>query len=276
MLYWPQLRVLRVLSMDNSDNFITEHTHPDPLGYAKSRGATTGDGLPLSASEQELMVSELKGLIRTVARRAEGLRYCLAGVPSVDCQLDYLLSEARQAGRVADKFFGHLKSLERQADLMPRGFQDSEEISTDTTSEPSEESPGAETTVVVIDDDEQVLEVTSKTLEWLGYTVFAAGGGRDALERIEALEGPWSVALLDLLMPGMGGIEMYPILRRLRPDMKIVISSGYAAESFPQELRDAGFGGFLTKPYGPDELVEAIDTALGNTEKALNSAVLEK
>lgn len=117
-------------------------------------------------------------------------------------------------------------------------------------------------TVLVIEDDDNVRLVTVTALEWLGYSVLSADGARAALDLLENDSVRVDLALLDLVMPGMGGVEAFPLLRHARPDMEIVMTSGFTEDSLPDDVRDGGLSGFLVKPYSPPELDQALRAAL--------------
>jgi two-component system cell cycle sensor histidine kinase/response regulator CckA len=129
---------------------------------------------------------------------------------------------------------------------------------------PKAEAVGAKEpqTVLLIDDEAVVLDITRQLLERTGYRVLVACNGREAVDIAETHRGDIAIALLDIGMPVMDGYEAFPLLRKRRPEMKIVVCSGYAANGPGQELIDAGAAGFIQKPFTLDSLLGAIETAL--------------
>ena len=119
-------------------------------------------------------------------------------------------------------------------------------------------------TVLVIDDEEMVLRVTQQLLEKFGYSVLTAADGVEAIEVVESHETEIHVALLDMGMPRMSGAEAFPQLRRARPDMKIIICSGYELGGASKELLDTGASAFLQKPFSARNLCTEIRKALAN------------
>lgn len=117
-------------------------------------------------------------------------------------------------------------------------------------------------TMLLIDDEAVVLDITKQLLEKLGYRVLIAHNGQEAMQVTENYEGDIDLALLDLAMPTMDGYQAFPLLRKQRPDMKILICSGYAPDGPAEDLIRAGAVTFLQKPFGLDALSEAIRTAL--------------
>src|SRR5436190_2202405 len=78
--------------------------------------------------------------------------------------------------------------------------------------------------VLCVDDEEAVLEYEKYLLEQFGYKVFAARSGREALQLAAVLE--FDLVILDYHMPGMNGHEVASVMKRLRPDLKVILLSG--------------------------------------------------
>lgn len=115
-------------------------------------------------------------------------------------------------------------------------------------------------TVLVVDDEPGIREVTSRYLSTRGYQVHQASSGEMALE-IFGREGDIDMVVLDLGMPGMGGRQTLHELLKLDPDVKVIITSGYADQAAAgDEL--SGAAGFLAKPYNLSQLQEALARAL--------------
>jgi len=115
--------------------------------------------------------------------------------------------------------------------------------------------------VLVVDDEETVRKVARRVLEARGFTVDSADGGLAALQKVRETPGRFDAVLLDLTMPDMSGAATLEEIRRLRPDLPVVLSSGYSQnESNARAM--AAAAGFIQKPYRPAELVEAIRSAM--------------
>jgi DNA-binding NtrC family response regulator len=113
----------------------------------------------------------------------------------------------------------------------------------------------ADKKILVVDDEEGILRVLYLSLSESGYRVLTAGTGRDALEIIRN-EDP-SIVLVDMIMPGMGGIELLKRIKKENPDTKVIMMSGHvdlesAANSLFYEAAE-----FIAKPisYSTLELV---------------------
>jgi two-component system cell cycle sensor histidine kinase/response regulator CckA len=117
--------------------------------------------------------------------------------------------------------------------------------------------------VLVVDDEPLVRRTARRLLEKAGYEVVEAGDGAEALERFQASPSSFDAVLLDLSMPRMSGDEAFAGLRRVRADVPVVLSSGYAPdERLERLLRDPRVR-FASKPYDRRALVEAVAAAMG-------------
>ncbi|MBP7829894.1 MAG: response regulator [Kiritimatiellae bacterium] len=132
--------------------------------------------------------------------------------------------------------------------------------------EPDLESiPKGSGRILVVDDEEPVRRLTARMLERVGYEVAEARDGDEAVRRFE--EGrqsgrPFRVAVLDLTIPGgKNGVEILKDLRRLDPNTKAVIASGYATDPVMATYREHGFSGVVTKPFRLAELARVIAQA---------------
>lgn len=129
---------------------------------------------------------------------------------------------------------------------------------------PAAGAPGAHELLLVVDDEERVRGVARRTLERSGYRVLEAGSGEAALELLEGEARGAALVLLDLTMPGMGGEEALRELRRRRPHLPVVLSSGYGAESATRRLAAPSRpDAFVQKPYRGATLVRTVEEVLG-------------
>jgi CheY-like chemotaxis protein len=108
--------------------------------------------------------------------------------------------------------------------------------------------------VLLVDDDQSVRELIRDMLEELGYTVACCVDGLDAVDYFKKHHEEIDIVLLDMLMPRMGGHDCFVELRRIAPDIKVVISTGYSLEGDPTKMLKEGAVAFLQKPYSIDDL----------------------
>jgi signal transduction histidine kinase/CheY-like chemotaxis protein len=117
-------------------------------------------------------------------------------------------------------------------------------------------------TVLVIDDEEIVRRTARATLERFGYKVVMAEDGRQGLDEFRRLAGRVDVVLLDMTMPVMSGEETFRELRLIRPDVQVVLSSGYNEVEAIRHFAGKGLAGFIQKPYTAARLAQAIRSVL--------------
>jgi signal transduction histidine kinase len=123
-------------------------------------------------------------------------------------------------------------------------------------------------TVLIIDDEDVVRRAARATLEHAGFTVFEACDGRDGTDLFARLHDRVSAVLLDLTMPGLSGFGVWRYIRELRPEIPVMISSGFdESEARKQFGVDAAIE-FLKKPYTAATLTRKMHLLLANSEDA--------
>jgi CheY-like chemotaxis protein len=118
-------------------------------------------------------------------------------------------------------------------------------------------------TILVIDDEEVVREAVRAVLERSGFDVLLAENGQAGVDLFREQSGRISLVILDLTMPVMGGEQAFDLLRAIRPDVPILLASGYDESDTAARTADRGFAGFLKKPFDVNRLTEAVASALG-------------
>ncbi len=114
--------------------------------------------------------------------------------------------------------------------------------------------------ILIVDDDLVVRDSLGKWFENEDYEVGVCPGGREALD--ELARQSYDVALVDIKMPGIDGIELQARLREARPDLPVIIMTGYAAvETAVRALKNGAYD-YITKPFDPDELVHLVDRCI--------------
>ncbi|HVY44324.1 MAG TPA: response regulator [Minicystis sp.] len=106
--------------------------------------------------------------------------------------------------------------------------------------------------VLVIDDEENQLKALSIGLRAHGFEVVTAATAEDAMRALAARR--IDLALIDLMMPGLNGLELARHIRRVHPSVRVVLSSAYHLSARQVERADCGAVGFVPKPYCLDEL----------------------
>jgi two-component system, cell cycle sensor histidine kinase and response regulator CckA len=109
-------------------------------------------------------------------------------------------------------------------------------------------------TILIIDDEDMIIDVTSRMLKKLGYKFLIAQSGHEALELFAAEKNHIDLVILDMIMPGMGGKDTYEALKKINPDVKILLSSGYSISGEAMELINRGCNGYIQKPFSYAQL----------------------
>jgi two-component system, cell cycle sensor histidine kinase and response regulator CckA len=109
-------------------------------------------------------------------------------------------------------------------------------------------------TILLVEDEVAVIAALRKLLKRLGYHVLEAKTGKEAIRLARAYDGEIDLAILDVFLPDMNGNKIYPLLKEFRPDLKVLVCSGYSIEGPAQDILDAGADGFLQKPVTIEEL----------------------
>ncbi|MBW1768781.1 MAG: response regulator, partial [Deltaproteobacteria bacterium] len=117
-------------------------------------------------------------------------------------------------------------------------------------------------TILMIEDEDVVIEVTQAMLEMLGYRVMVAKTGKDAIHIAETFDGQLDLALLDIKLPDMEGGKVYPHIMKARPDLKVIVFSGYSIEGPARKILDAGAQDFIQKPFSLATLSEKLKEVL--------------
>ena len=120
--------------------------------------------------------------------------------------------------------------------------------------------------ILVIDDEPHVRELCKDMLESLGYTVLLADSGISGINLFRERRGDIALVVLDMIMPKMGGSEVFRSLRTIDPNARILLYSGYTHESFAgiDELLKQGAAGFIQKPFSSQDIGLAIKKILSS------------
>jgi CheY-like chemotaxis protein len=128
-------------------------------------------------------------------------------------------------------------------------------------------------TILIIDDDKLVRETTKILLRAKGFDVAVAANGKDGIAAIEG--GMIDLAIVDLFMPDMDGLQVVEAVRRINPALPIIVASGFMFEGecpqmpgFEVMAAEAGAIQTLYKPLRPNEVLRAVTTALAKAEAA--------
>jgi PAS domain S-box-containing protein len=121
--------------------------------------------------------------------------------------------------------------------------------------------------VLVVEDDKETLELMTELLTSAGHTVTAVASAEEALELFDRAEPPFDLLLSDLLLPGRPGIELADVLRTIRPDLPVLLCSGYQDRRTRWENLESKGYAFLQKPFSVAGLLSAVHDVLNELPK---------
>ena len=191
----------------------------------------TGRGLGLSA---------VFGIIRKLRG---GIR--MTSVPEVGTTVElYLPVPSRRPGAVAP--------------TLPIAVVESRGV----TRQEATRVPSREVQVLLVDDDANVRKLIELLLRDEGYKLAVCKNGREALKVFEAQHPELTLGIVDVMMPGLGGLDLISSMRQLKPNFSIIIISGYSDREVTPEVAASGPTLFLHKPFQIDQLTKAISKLL--------------
>ncbi|MEA3224150.1 MAG: PAS domain S-box protein [Thermodesulfobacteriota bacterium] len=119
-----------------------------------------------------------------------------------------------------------------------------------------------EETVLLIDDEEMIIDIGKEMLENMGYKVLTAKDGKKAIDAYKNNQDKIDAVVLDMIMPEMGGGEIYDRLRKINPEIKVLLSSGYSINGKAKAILKRGCNGFIQKPFNMKGLSRKIREVL--------------
>lgn len=104
-------------------------------------------------------------------------------------------------------------------------------------------------TILLVDDEDTILSVGIEMLRWLGYKVYSAQSGNEALFLLQENREKIDLVILDLIMPGMSGRKTFNSIKQICPEQKVLLSSGYSISGEARQMLNLGCNGFIQKPF---------------------------
>ncbi len=119
--------------------------------------------------------------------------------------------------------------------------------------------------ILLVDDEANIRTVFSDVLKRAGYRVKAVEDGHEAIKEVE--ENTYNLALVDLRMPGLDGIGVLENIKKRKPEIPVIIYTGYGSVTTAVEAMRKGASDYLNKPFSPEELKLSIRKALEGVER---------
>ncbi len=120
-------------------------------------------------------------------------------------------------------------------------------------------------TILLIEDEPFVMEVGLSLMEQMGYRSLSAKNGEEAIHIVKTFDGSIDLALLDMGLPDIPGEILYFHLKEFRPDLKVIVCSGYTVDGPAQKVLDAGGLDFIQKPFSLSLLSQVLSKHLNNS-----------
>jgi len=113
--------------------------------------------------------------------------------------------------------------------------------------------------ILIVDDEEIIVEVATEMLKQAGYSVVSATTGRKALEIYRRKNTEIALVILDMIMPDLGGGELFDRIREINPRARVLLSSGYSLDGQATEIMQRGCDGFIQKPFNLEQVTRKIN-----------------
>jgi two-component system, cell cycle sensor histidine kinase and response regulator CckA len=119
-------------------------------------------------------------------------------------------------------------------------------------------------TILLVDDEQGVLDAVGAMIRHLGYTVWTAADRQTAIEQLHLHHDTIDLVILDMVMPGISGKEVFERFKQIDPDVKVLLCSGYAADGQAADILKRGCMGFIQKPFTISQLSEKLGQVIHN------------
>ncbi len=138
-----------------------------------------------------------------------------------------------------------------------------EEPSRENEDNRADSQSGAGKTVLFVDDDRSICDICARILKTIGLTVYTAFNGEDGLALFRLHKDEIDCVILDLTMPRMDGVATFNELRCIKPDVRVILSSGFNETEAYVRFKEQGLAGFIQKPYSIRKLETELSRVLG-------------
>jgi len=229
-----------------NDSFVKPY-NLTPGSYLKISVADTGSGM------DEKSIERIFEPFYTTRPMGEGTGLGLASVFGIIKKHKGIITVDSQVGR------GTTFSIYLPAARILQRPKEAEKSRVVSSGKRPEKGSG---TILVVDDEEYILNADKAMLNELGYEVLLANGGKEALRVFDENKDRINLLILDLIMPDLSGEIVYDRIKSLRPDIRVILSSGYSIEGQAESILKRGCDGFIQKPYNLNQLAQKIKQIL--------------
>ena len=225
-----------------------ETAAPTPMNMDQS----PSDKAPESSA---MIASELNNLLQIIAGTSALIENIWEGNEGADKYFGMLRESVARAAEVTTDLVELSGSMNGKIVMHPE-FARLRHART----EPAGDTP--QKRILVVDDEKMLLILAGELLRGAGYAVVTAQSGFECLDMFRASPRRFDLVLLDLSMPLMDGEETFQRLRALRPEVRVMLCTGFVQQERLNHMLDSGLCGFIQKPLGPRGYLAAVRTAL--------------
>lgn len=119
---------------------------------------------------------------------------------------------------------------------------------------PDEKLATGDETILLVDDDRIIIDVARDMLEILGYRVIATQQGREAVDIYTRQKDKIDLVIQDMVMPGMNGADVFQALKKINPEVRVILASGYVMNKQIAAVMEQGCRAFMPKPFRLEDL----------------------
>jgi len=200
--------------------------------------------------------SELNNLLEIISGTSAAIENIWDGNDGSQKYFEMLRTSVDRAAQVTAQLVEHAGGSDKKVLIHP-------ELAAFARQKNTAPPPAArKRSLLVVDDEPMVLLLAKQILGDAGFEVATAQSGFECLDLFRKRPHHFDLVVLDLSMPFMDGEETFDRLRGIRPDVVVLLSTGFVAQERLDRMLSAGMAGFLRKPHRPDELVANIRAIL--------------
>jgi CheY-like chemotaxis protein len=217
--------------------------------------STSGSSASIPKEPVSKATSELNNLLQIISGTSAEIENLWEGSSGSEKYLDMLRGSIERAEEVAAQLAEQVGGAQNKVLMHP-------ELAAFAKPRTVAAMPSSKPRILVVDDEEMALALMKQILSNSGYQVTTARSGFECLDLFRRRPHAYQLILLDLTMPFMDGEETFHRLREIRPDMPIVLCTGFIQAERLETLMKEGLTGYLRKPLAPDEIIANVRSFL--------------
>jgi signal transduction histidine kinase/ActR/RegA family two-component response regulator len=232
--------VVRTTVLDEPDDFLRAQPTIRPQKYVCATVADSGVGI------DRVIISRIFEPFFTTKEKGKGTGLGLATVYGIVKNHSGFIDVQSEIG-TGTTFTVYLPAVAEKAVSIDQGPRTAR---------------GGRETILIVDDEDMIRMLAKDLLGSKGYTVLEACNGPDALRMYAADGARIDLVILDMAMPGMDGREVFDRLKDQNPNVRTILSTGYAEDDRAREMMSQGVRAFVQKPYRAEEFAAAVRRVL--------------